>query len=131
MKAFSSREDLPESEDIDFWEIPDILIEGFRQKIELDIKEGKQIHYLNTHFCFAYYDAEIMRSGRYGFYAVMGKERPSGTSYINNEVWCVANSVDIEFSKAGSWDRKIMQSMEEDIKSRMIDLCNEFEEYQI
>jgi len=107
-------------EEYTFADMPDILINGFRAKIEEDIANGKQINYLEPSLCFAYYDAEIMRHGRYGFYAIMG-----------TSPGCVANSVDITFEKAMySWDRVDLQRMEEEIKTRMIELCFEFEENQ-
>jgi len=112
-------------------EMVDVILDGFRKRIEEDIERGAKIHYLDPKMCFAYYDPQMMRRCRYGFYATMGQVPEEDYEWQQMETWAISNSVDQSFEYGGYIPRSDLEHYEEVIHAGLLSLCKEFEGSQV
>jgi hypothetical protein len=73
----------------------------------------------DPNFCFAYYDAQLLREHTYSFYARLGTEH-----------WGITHSGSIEFTEIGYIPRSDLEHYEEVFQGKLMYACKELAEYR-
>lgn len=88
-------------------------------RIKTLLEQDEDLDSPEPEYCFAYYDAELLRSHTYSFYAGMGTKD-----------WGVTHSGSIEFTEIGYIPRSDLEHYEEVFQDKLTEACKELAEYQ-
>jgi len=96
----------------------DTLTAEMSERAKTLLDKHEDWHSPDPNYCFAYYDAQLLREQTYSFYARLG-----------TEYWGVTHSGSIEFTEIGYIPRSDLEHYEEVFQGKLNQVCIELAEY--